>query len=173
MPGRHRGRQRWSARLPSSSLLLLLLSPSGGRAFNLIPAAAPPRRTAARLYASSTSTDPGPHIVVIGAGVGGLCVAGRLKRRLPDSTRITVLEQNGRDAAGGRLGEYVWEGPAGAYRWETGPSLLLLPEVYEDTFAALGAAGAGDGGFRSAVNLVKVRVGMGVGSAYVVDRSID
>jgi phytoene dehydrogenase-like protein len=108
-----------------------------------------------RLY-SSTSSPPspeqnGPRIVVIGAGVGGLSVAGRLKRRLPDAS-ITVLEQNEREAAGGRLGEYVWEG----HRWETGPSLLLLPEVYEETFAAVGS-GEGTGGFRALVNVVKVR----------------
>lgn len=74
-------------------------------------------------------------------------MAGRLRRRLPPDTSITVVEQNGREAAGGRLGEYVWEG----HRWETGPSLLLLPEVYAETFAAMGG-----GEFRETVNVVKV-----------------
>lgn len=75
--------------------------------------------------------------MVIGAGVGGLVTAGRLARATRaagHNTTITIVEKNGRDCAGGRLGEYVWEG----HRWETGPSLLLLPEVYQETFEALG-----------------------------------
>lgn len=114
--------------------------------------------------------------MVIGAGMGGLCAAGRLKRRLPGSAQVTVLEQNGRDTAGGRLGEYVWEGAAGQYRWETGPSLLLLPEVYEETFAALMAEGDGErGGFRSMVDLVKVRgnvPGLRRSTDWLIDRLI-
>lgn len=63
--------------------------------------------------------------------------AGRLARATRargHNTTITIVEKNGRDCAGGRLGEYIWEG----HRWETGPSLLLLPEVYQETFEALG-----------------------------------
>jgi len=88
---------------------------------------------------AASRQDPPKHIVVIGAGVGGLVSAGRLARATRargHNTTITIVEKNGRDCAGGRLGEYVWEG----HRWETGPSLLLLPEVYQETFEALGGS---------------------------------
>ncbi len=141
---------------PQLALLpLLLLLPCSVLAFHSPQIPPDPRCRRLRLCSSSQSSTAtttnnnnknGPRIVVIGAGVGGLSVAGRLKRRLPGAS-ITVLEQSGREAAGGRLGEYVWEG----HRWETGPSLLLLPDVYEETFAAVG------GKFRALVDVVKVR----------------
>lgn len=142
--GRQRGRRL--ALIPA-----LAAATTGVAAFNPAPTAS---RLGARrpLYASSSNdgdnSSAGPRIVVIGAGVGGLSVAGRLRRTMPGAS-ITVVEQNAHEAAGGRLGEYTWEG----HRWETGPSLLLLPEVYEETFAALGD---GQQGFRELVDLVKV-----------------
>ena len=73
-----------------------------------------------------------PHVVVVGGGVGGLATAGRLAKR---GARVTVLEKN--DKVGGRVGEYSWQ----QHRWETGASLLLLPDVYRDALeAAPGAA---------------------------------
>ena len=71
-----------------------------------------------------------PHVVVIGGGVGGLATAGRLAKR---GARVTVLEKN--DKLGGRVGEYSWQ----QHRWETGASLLLLPDVYRDALEAVGA----------------------------------
>lgn len=69
-------------------------------------------------------------VVVIGAGVGGLCAAARLAAA---GHRVTVCEAA--DVVGGKLG--VRE--RGGLRFDTGPSLLTWPEVLEDTFAAVGA----------------------------------
>lgn len=68
-------------------------------------------------------------VVVIGAGVGGIAVAARLARR---GYRVTVLEKN--DAAGGRCNRLLQDG----HRFDVGPSLFLLPQVYAETYAALG-----------------------------------
>jgi phytoene desaturase len=72
-------------------------------------------------------------VVVVGAGVGGLAAAVRLAAA---GHRVTVLEQA--DAVGGKLGRYVGETPHGTFRFDTGPSLLTLPQVFEDLFAAAG-----------------------------------
>lgn len=77
-------------------------------------------------------TTAGGRVVVIGGGIGGLAVAGRLAKK---GANVLVLEKNSREELGGRVGEEVWRG----HRWETGASLLLLPEVYEETLVALGA----------------------------------
>lgn len=68
-------------------------------------------------------------IVVIGAGVGGLTAAARLQRA---GFAVTVLEKNA--AVGGRLDR--WEDCG--YRWDTGPTLLLMSDVYREFFASLG-----------------------------------
>jgi phytoene dehydrogenase-like protein len=70
-------------------------------------------------------------VVVVGAGVSGLCTAGRL---LQSGIPVTLVEQNGPEGCGGRL----WTERLGPFRFEVGASLLLLPEVYEETFKALG-----------------------------------
>ncbi|MGH4025770.1 MAG: phytoene desaturase family protein [Pseudonocardiaceae bacterium] len=69
-------------------------------------------------------------VVVIGAGVGGLCAAARLAAA---GHRVTVCEAA--DVVGGKLGSRERNG----FRFDTGPSLLTWPEVFEDTFAAVGA----------------------------------
>jgi phytoene desaturase len=68
-------------------------------------------------------------VVVIGAGVGGLCVAVRLAAA---GHRVTVCEAA--DSVGGKLGVLERDG----FRFDTGPSLLTWPEVFADTFAAAG-----------------------------------
>ena len=82
------------------------------------------------LLAGTGSAALQPHVVVVGGGVGGLTTAGRLARR---GARVTVLEKTNR--LGGRVGEYRWQN----HRWETGASLLLLPDVYRDALEAVGA----------------------------------
>ncbi|WP_030439514.1 phytoene desaturase family protein [Actinoplanes subtropicus] len=62
-------------------------------------------------------------IVVIGAGVGGLAAAIRLAQAGHD---VEVHERSG--AAGGKLGCYERDG----FRFDTGPSLLTLPQVFAD-----------------------------------------
>ncbi len=68
-------------------------------------------------------------VVVIGAGVGGLAAAARLAAAGHD---VTVCEQASR--VGGKLGWYERDG----FGFDTGPSLLTMPGVFEDLFAATG-----------------------------------
>ncbi|KAJ1460881.1 hypothetical protein M885DRAFT_554068 [Pelagophyceae sp. CCMP2097] len=67
--------------------------------------------------------------------MGGLAVAGRLAAA---GASVRVFEKNA--GAGGRVGEFEW----GGHRWETGASLLLLPDVYKETFAAIENGDADD-----------------------------
>jgi phytoene desaturase len=69
-------------------------------------------------------------IVVVGAGMGGLAAAARLAA---GGHRVTVAEQAG--THGGKLGTLRRDG----FTFDTGPSLLTLPAVYRDLFAATGA----------------------------------
>jgi len=62
-------------------------------------------------------------VVVIGAGVGGLAAAARLAAA---GHRVTVYERAA--TVGGKLGRYERDG----FRFDTGPSLLTLPQVFTD-----------------------------------------
>jgi phytoene desaturase len=70
-----------------------------------------------------------PTAIVIGAGIGGIATAARLAR---NGYSVTVLEKNER--AGGRANQIVRDG----HRFDIGPTLFLMPEVWEETYAALG-----------------------------------
>ncbi len=67
--------------------------------------------------------------LVIGAGLGGIAVAARLAIQ---GFAVTVLEKNGEP--GGRCGRLLRDG----HRFDSGPTLLLMPEVFSETYAALG-----------------------------------
>ena len=67
--------------------------------------------------------------VVIGAGLGGLAAALRLQGLGHD---VTVVEQ--RAKPGGRAYQITEAG----FTWDTGPSLITMPWVLEDLFAAAG-----------------------------------
>lgn len=71
----------------------------------------------------------GKDIVVIGAGISGLASASLLAR---SGANVTVLEQ--RDSVGGRAGTWDSKG----FRFDTGPSWYLMPEVFEHFFALFG-----------------------------------
>jgi phytoene desaturase len=68
-------------------------------------------------------------ILVIGAGLGGLAAAIRLARA---GHAVEVWEKNAEP--GGKLKEIR----DGAFRWDTGPSLLTMPHILRDLFAAAG-----------------------------------
>src|SRR3712207_9426367 len=68
-------------------------------------------------------------IAVIGAGLGGLAAALRLQGEGHD---VVVLEQ--RQQPGGRAYRLRDAG----YTWDMGPSLITMPWVLEETFAAGG-----------------------------------
>ena len=69
------------------------------------------------------------HVVVVGAGFGGLAAAIHLRRR---GARVTVLEKN--DHLGGKVDQWS----SGGYRFDTGPTLLTMPDVVRDVFSAAG-----------------------------------
>lgn len=70
-----------------------------------------------------------PTAIVIGAGIGGIATAARLAKNGYD---VTVLEKN--ETPGGRCNQIVRDG----HRFDIGPTLFLMPEIWEDTFTALG-----------------------------------
>ncbi|MGQ9833583.1 MAG: phytoene desaturase family protein [Candidatus Villigracilaceae bacterium] len=70
-----------------------------------------------------------PTAIVIGAGIGGIATAARLAKNGYD---VTVLEKE--STPGGRCNQIVRDG----HRFDIGPTLFLMPEVWEETFAALG-----------------------------------
>lgn len=85
-----------------------------------------PFRAKARSQAAPPRT-----AVVIGGGFTGLATAALLAREGLD---VTVLEKN--DSVGGRAG--VWE--TGGFRFDTGPSWYLMPEVFDHFFRLLGTS---------------------------------
>jgi phytoene desaturase len=70
-----------------------------------------------------------PSVLVVGAGLGGIALAARLSQAGYD---VTVIEKNA--SPGGRCGQIIHDG----HRFDTGPTLFLMPEVFADTYAALG-----------------------------------
>jgi phytoene desaturase len=68
-------------------------------------------------------------VVVVGAGLGGLGAAMRLQGAGHD---VTVVEA--RERPGGR----AYQLRDGGFTWDTGPSLITMPWVLEETFAAGG-----------------------------------
>ncbi|MCM3780091.1 phytoene desaturase family protein [Microbacterium hydrocarbonoxydans] len=70
-------------------------------------------------------------VAVIGGGVAGLAAAGLLAR---DGHEVTVFEKNSR--IGGRAGTIERDG----FRFDSGPSWYLMPEVFDHFFAMMGSS---------------------------------
>ena len=85
-------------------------------------------------------------VAVVGAGLGGLASAARLAAL---GHAVTVLEQA--PEVGGKLGWATFDG----HSFDTGPSLVTLPQVYRDLFAATGAR------LEDAVDLVRLDPAVG------------
>lgn len=71
------------------------------------------------------------HVLVAGAGVAGLSAAIHLQNR---GISVTLVDRN--PMPGGKLNVVYDEG----YRFDAGPSLLTLPEVFADLFAEAGTS---------------------------------
>ena len=69
-------------------------------------------------------------VVVVGAGLGGLAAAAHLVGR---GHEVTVVERS--PQPGGRAGVVTGQG----YVLDNGPTVLTMPGLLEDTFAAAGA----------------------------------
>jgi len=70
-------------------------------------------------------------IIVIGAGIGGLTAATHLARC---GLHVTIIEKNSHP--GGRCDRIGRDG----HYFDTGPTLLVMPLLYESEFTALGAS---------------------------------
>jgi phytoene desaturase len=80
-------------------------------------------------------TVPGPtdRVVVVGAGLAGLSAALRL---VGAGREVTVLERE--DVPGGRNGLLELAGPTGTYRFDTGPTVLTMPDLIADALDCVG-----------------------------------
>jgi phytoene desaturase len=74
-------------------------------------------------------TGPTDRVVIVGAGLGGLSAALRLAGA---GRSVTVLERA--DIPGGRAGRLE----LGGYRFDTGPTVLTMPELVADAFDCVG-----------------------------------
>ncbi|KMO77153.1 phytoene dehydrogenase [Mycolicibacterium chubuense] len=76
-----------------------------------------------------TVTGRTDRVVVVGAGLSGLAAALHLAGR---GREVTVLERGAHP--GGRVGRE----DIGGYRIDTGPTVLTMPDIMDDAFAAVG-----------------------------------
>ncbi|WP_020014085.1 phytoene desaturase family protein [Promicromonospora sukumoe] len=75
----------------------------------------------------------GQRVIVVGGGISGLATAALLAK---DGASVTLLEA--RSDLGGRAGRWERDG----FRFDTGPSWYLMPEVFEHFFRLLGTSAA-------------------------------
>jgi len=80
-------------------------------------------------------------VVIIGAGIGGLTASIHLARQ---GLHVTVVEKNSH--AGGRCDRFSRDG----HHFDTGPTLFVMPLLYEAEFRALGTS------MREQLNLQRV-----------------
>ncbi|MFC3614261.1 phytoene desaturase [Lutimaribacter marinistellae] len=80
-------------------------------------------------FLSDSGASPRAHAVVIGAGLGGLASAMRLGAM---GYRVTVLDRL--DVPGGRGSAVV----KGGHRFDLGPTIVTVPQVFRELWAACG-----------------------------------
>jgi phytoene desaturase len=80
-------------------------------------------------------------VIVIGAGIAGIATAAHLAKQ---GIQVTVVEKN--HWPGGRCDHFTRDG----HKFDTGPTLLVMPLVYESEFASLGVS------FRDVMELQRV-----------------
>ncbi len=76
-----------------------------------------------------TVTGPTDHVIVVGAGLGGLACALHLAAA---GRQVTVIEREA--VPGGRAGRLSLQG----YEFDTGPTVLTMPELIAEPLAAVG-----------------------------------
>ena len=76
-----------------------------------------------------TVAGPNSRVVVVGAGLAGLSAALHLAGR---GREVTVVERE--SWPGGRAGRLDIDG----YQLDTGPTVLTMPDIIDDAFAAVG-----------------------------------
>lgn len=87
------------------------------------------RAREAKMRLEQESLDGPRHVVVIGGGVAGLATATLLAQQ---GHKVTLVEKNAE--VGGRAGSWAQDG----FRWDTGPSWYLMPEVFDQYYRLLG-----------------------------------
>src|SRR6478672_5974389 len=70
-------------------------------------------------------------VLVVGAGVAGITAATHLAMA---GMHVTVVEKDA--GPGGRCGQFVRDG----HRFDTGPTLFVMPLLYASEFRALGVS---------------------------------
>ena len=73
----------------------------------------------------------GRRVAIVGGGIAGLATAALLAR---EGHAVTLLEQNA--TVGGRAGSWEHDG----FRFDTGPSWYLMPEVFDHFFRLCGTS---------------------------------
>ena len=103
-------------------------------------------------------------VIVIGAGMGGLAVAARLAT---GGHRVSVLEAA--STIGGKAGVFERTHQSGTFRFDTGPTLLTMPQVFEELFADTGDPLASVVTLRRVEPALRYRFGDGT----VLDMTVD
>ena len=80
-----------------------------------------------------TVSGPSDRVVIVGAGLGGLSAALRLAGA---GREVTVIEREA--IPGGRAGRLTVDTADGAYQFDTGPTVLTMPDLIADAFDAVG-----------------------------------
>lgn len=118
---------------------------------NVVPSPTP-ASTAGRTQ--TKGADPRPHAVVVGAGFGGLAAAVRLGAR---GYRVTVVDKL--DQAGGRgyVRRHRAAGFEGEFIFDSGPTVITAPFLFEELWKLAGRELADDVDLRPVTPFYRIR----------------